>query len=365
MLTRIKTLRPTYAVIDLPSYSHNISIAQHLSGQGEVMAIVKANGYGHGADKLAEYIMRKNGIKNFGVATISEAVKLREVLGNDVNITVMGYIDKNFYPEVYANNIILTVLDYYIAEMYHRFLQEKGAKAKVVIKLETGMNRLGFDTYNFDIPGFMDKYDHFDINMFMTHLSSSDTDFEYTNLQMKRFDDFMLKNRLNYPTSVFNSSAVVNFRNKYTYTRPGIMTYGYVYADYEVDLRPVMRIYSKIVQVKHIKKGESVSYNRTFYAPKDMTIGAIPVGYADGYFRCFSNRGHVYIDGYCCPVIGNICMDIMMVDITAVPASRYSSEVELMGEHVTAEMWAEWAGSISYEMLCAISERIPRVYSTD
>lgn len=365
MLTRIKTLRPTYAFIDLPSYSHNIGMAQKLSGEGEVMAIVKANGYGHGADKLAEYVMRKNGIKNFGVATISEAVKLREVLGNGINITVMGYIDKNFYPEVFENHIILTVFDYYIAESYHRFLQEKGVEAKVVIKLETGMNRLGFDLNNFDIHDFMKKYDHFDIKMFMTHLSSSDTDFEYTNLQLKRFDDFMIQNHLNFPTSVFNSSAVVNFHNKYTYTRPGIMTYGYVYADYDVDLRPVMRIYSKIVQVKHIKKGESISYNRTFYAPREMTLGVIPVGYADGYFRCFSNRGHVYIDGYRCPVVGNICMDIMMVDITELPENSYSSEVELMGKNVNAEMWAKWAGSISYEMLCAISERIPRVYSDD
>ncbi len=359
--TRIKTLRPTYAFIDLPNYSHNVSVAQKLSG-GEVMAIVKANGYGHGAEKLAEYAKEKNGIKIFGVATISEAIKLRNVLGNGVDIVVFGYIDKNFYEDVYKKNIILTVYDWYVAEGYHNFLKKMGSKANVVIKLETGMNRLGFDVDNFDFEMFKQTYDYFNISIVMTHLASSDSDFQYTNWQMERFDNFINKYNVICPTSVFNSSAVVNFKNKYSFTRPGIMTYGYVYANYNVNLKPVMYIYSKIVQIKRILKGEYVSYNGTYRAERDMVIGVIPMGYADGYFRCFSNKAHVYIDGVICPVVGNVCMDIMMVDITDLPEYSYESEVELMGEHVDAEMWAKWSESISYEMLCSISERIPRVY---
>ncbi len=361
--TRIKTLRPTYALIDLPNYSHNISVAQKLSG-GKVMAIVKANGYGHGAGKLAKYVKTNNGIKSFGVATVSEAIKLREVLGTDVDIVVLGYIDKNFYEEVYENNIVLTVFDWYVAEDYHNFLKNKGSKASIIIKLETGMNRLGFDVDNFDFEMFIKKYDRFDISIIMTHLASSDSDFQYTNWQMERFDTFINKYNITCATSVFNSSAIVNFKNKYTFTRPGIMTYGYVYADYNVNLKPVMHIYSKIVQKKRVLKGEYISYNGTYRAERDMVIGVIPIGYADGYFRCFSNRAHIYLDGFICPVVGNICMDIMMVDITDVPECAFESEVELMGEHVDAEMWAKWSGSISYEMLCAISERIPRVYKT-
>lgn len=362
MMTKIKTLRPTYAFIDLNNYAYNINQAKKISGS-EIMAIVKANGYGHGAARLATYAYEKCGVNKFGVATIEEGIALRDSMENGPEIQILGYVDKNFYSEVIERDLTLTIYNDIIAECYHEFLIEHNiVKAEIVIKVDTGMNRLGYDQ-TLIINNFLINYPRFNVKMVMSHMPSSDSDLEFSKKQIIQFKKYLDNNELNIPVSMFNSSGICNYSNEFDYTRPGIMTYGYVYSEDHIDLKPVMKIYSKVIHIKLLKKGEKVSYNRTFTADRDMIIGVVPIGYADGYPRRFANKAKMKIGKYYCDVIGAICMDMTMVDMTDIPKADYEDEVEILGDNITANKWAEWGETITYEVLCGISDRIPRVYS--
>ncbi|KAA0257421.1 alanine racemase [Deferribacter autotrophicus] len=362
MLTKIKTLRPTYAYIDLENYKHNIEIAKKLSNS-KIIAIVKADAYGHGAIKIAEFAYKQCGVTHFGVATIEEGINLRKKL-NDAHIIILGYVDEKYYDEILANNLILTIYDYNFASSFNNYLISKNRVHPAALKIDTGMNRLGFNT---DLNYFelSSTFSNIKFVLCMTHLSSSDTDREYTEFQINMFKDFLKREKINIPTSVLNSSAICLYKNDFDYTRPGIMTYGYVYPENSFGLKPVMKIFSKIVHVKELKRGDKVSYNQKFTADKKMKIGVVPIGYADGYFRNLSNRGFMYINGKRCNVVGSVCMDMTMIDISHLTENEITEEVEILGENVRADMLAELCDTISYEILCAISDRIPRVYSND
>jgi len=353
---KIKTLRPTYAEIDLLAFGHNLEVAKELSG-GDVIAVVKANAYGHGDFELSKYVYDNHGQRLFAVATIQEGVTLRGRLGDDCTIFILGYVDELHFKDVVENDLILTIFDYEMAERYDSFLS---SSAKVSIKVDTGMNRLGFDT-SLKISDFSENFPRLDVVHVMSHLSSADSDVDYTNEQIRSFKEFIDKNEIDCYTSLFNSAGICGYENFFTFARPGIMLYGYIYGENDVKLKKVMRIFSKIAQVKKVKKGEAVSYNRRFFAEKDMTIGVIPMGYADGYPRCFTNISHMYVDGVRCPVLGTVCMDMTMIDLTGVDL-KGELKVEVMGDNVDAAQWAEWAETISYEVLCGISSRIPRIY---
>lgn len=360
MIKKIKFLRPTYANIYSDNYLFNLRQAEKLS-KSKIIPIVKANAYGHGANELSEYAYKNAGIKKFGVATIEEGISLRTYLGDEPNIHILGYVDRAFYNEIIENKLIVTIFDDVFAKSFHDYLSKNNLTSKISIKIDTGMNRLGFST-DLDLYSFENKYPCFQIDMIMSHLSSSDTDIDYTKYQIDKFNLFLRKYNVTYDTSMFNSSGICNFDNTFKYTRPGIMSYGYAGTFKKVELKPVMKIFSKIVHVKKISKGEAVSYNRTFKAGNKRVIGIMPVGYADGYLRCFSNKSEMFLNGYKVKVVGNVCMDMCMIDITDVPERFYSEPVELLGDNITAEDWAKWGGTISYEVLCGISGRIPRIY---
>ncbi len=362
MIRKIKSLRPTYAIIDLNNYFHNINQAKKLSNS-DIMLIVKADAYGHGANQLASFAYKNCGVDRFGVATIKEAIELREYLGNSATIQILGYVDNKFFDEVINNNLILTIFDNQIADEYHSYLSNKNLKAPIVIKIETGMNRLGF-TDNLLMDEFIFEYKCFEIDQIMSHMPSSDSNIGYSKNQINIFKNYLNKYNLNIKSSMFNSSAICNYENIFDYTRPGIMTYGYVTSEKEVDLKPVMNIYSKIIHVKKIKKGEKISYNRTFTAKNDMIIGVVPIGYADGYMRKFSNQAKMKLNDYFIDVLGTVCMDMCMVDLTDVPERFYKEDIEVLGENITAENWASWGETITYEVLCGISDRIPRIYTS-
>jgi alanine racemase len=357
---KIEALRPTYALIDLKSFAHNIEKAREL-GKTDIMAVVKADGYGHGALKLAEYAWNNCGVKRFGVATVLEGMILREFLGREPVIFILGYVDKYLHEEVVNHNLILTIYDDEIAGAYHEYLIKNNLKADISLKIDTGMHRLGYPPemkfYEFTV-----KFPRFRVCHVMSHLSSSDSDVEYSEYQHKLFMDFLKSNNISVNTSLLNSSGVANIDNSYTLTRPGLMLYGYLYGKRTVDLKKVMRIYSKVVHIKHISKGDSVSYNRRFKAPRDMTIGVVPIGYADGYSRSFTNRGKMRVNGIDCPVVGTVCMDMTMLDLTGADLREPYPEVEVLGDNIDANYWAELAGTVSYEVLCGISDRIPRIY---
>ncbi len=165
-----------------------------------------------------------------------------------------------------------------------------------------------------------------------------------------------------FATSFLNSSGIANFENRWTYTRPGLFLYGYESTNVLKDLKPVLSLWSEIAHVKFLKKGQSVGYGRTFIAPNDMLIGVVPIGYADGYVRKLSNTGYVFIDNVKCNVVGNVCMDMVMIDVTELGENSIGKKVEIIGDNISATTLGDLAGTIDYEILCGISERVPRLY---
>lgn len=361
-MERSKRLRATYAKVDLDRYIKNINYLKNISGSLAI-ATLKANAYGHGATELGKQLLKTGTSDFFSVATIEEGVTLRLNLSDKPKILVLGYVDDRFFEEVVKYNLILTIYDDEIANKYHRFLEKKAVKMPVALKIDTGMHRLGFKT-NLDYVEFCNKFRLFEVTIVMTHLSSPDSDDAFTTAQMEEFDWYIKKYKIK-NTSVLNSSAILKYKKDYTFIRPGIASFGYVYGIEDKNLKPVMSIFSRIVHVKNIKKGDSVSYNRRFIAEKDMKIGVLPIGYADGYPRLFTNKSYVYFCGYKAKILGTVCMDMIMIDLTNVPERYYNEEVELLGDNVSGYKWGDWANTIIYELLCRISSRIPRVYVSE
>lgn len=357
-----KRLRSTYAKIDLKRYIDNINYLKRISNS-EVIATLKADAYGHGAIELGRYLSVTKTCNFYSVATIEEGLTLRDKLGKEPKILILGYVDRLYFNELVNNNLIMTIFDFNIAEKYHSYLRKHNIKMPVALKINTGMNRLGFDT-DLNFKNFKEKYKNFDIVLTMTHLSSPDSDDNFTKMQLNEFDEYVKKYSIDY-TSVLNSSAILKYKNRYTYTRPGIASYGYVYGVSDNNLKPVMSIYSKIVHIRNVKKGDSISYNRRFIADKDIKVGVLPIGYADGYPRLFTNKAYVRINEFTCKVLGTVCMDMIMIDLTNVPEKFYNEDVELLGDNVTGYEWGKWGETIIYELLCKISDRIPRIYVSE
>ncbi|MCX8083524.1 MAG: alanine racemase [Calditerrivibrio sp.] len=362
----MKNIRGTYALIHLDRYLNNLSIAKRLSNS-EITPVIKADGYGHGAVPLARFTMANSNIDTFCVATIEEGITLRKGLGNDANIIILGYVDEAYFDEVVKNNFLINIYDDRVAGLFNKYLRYKGITYPVSLKIDTGMNRLGYNC-DFDIRRFMESFKNLSPRLIMSHLSSPDSDIEYTNYQVKRFDKVVQRVKSAVPnikSSLFNSPALVYLKNSFDYSRPGIISYGFVKSEIDLGLRPVMAIYSKFIHIKYLEKGESIGYNRTYVTTRKTVMGVLPIGYADGYKRSLSNKGYVYVKGYRCQVIGRVCMDMIMVDITDLPEQLWDEEVEILGDNVRADDLASLAGTISYEIFTSISPRIPRIYKED
>jgi alanine racemase len=358
MNDRLKFIRPTYACIDTGKLTANIRIAKKLS-RSELIAIVKADAYGHGAleTAIAAY---SAGVTRFGVATVSEGLQLASKLPKDVQIIILGYVDPMFYPDVVEERLIITIYNIDVAKRFHEYLTKIGGRCRVSIKIDTGMGRLGFGP-ELDLGNFRDSFPLFEMFHTMSHLAASDEDDEYTLWQENRFKKFTMDNSLT-DTSLYNSSAISRYNNTFPFTRPGLLLYGYVAGASVSGLEPVMSILSKPAHIFRLSKGMTVSYNRLFKAAKDMWAAVIPIGYADGYRREFSDKAVMYVDGFYCPVIGRVCMDMTMIDVSVFGENVCGKTVEIMGEHVTAHDLAKLANTAEYEILCGISYRIPRVY---
>ena len=225
------------------------------------------------------------------------------------------------------------------------------------------MSRLGF-SYDLNLVDFLNRYVYIDIINIISHLATSDSDNSYAHEQTERFDKFLEINKgFNITTSFLNSSGIASYENRWTYSRPGIMLYGYESVGVlKETLKPVMSVWSEIAHVKRLKKGESVGYGRSYKADKDIIIGVVPIGYADGYLRAFSNKGYMYVDNTMCSVVGNVCMDMTMIDVTSLGENCRGKKVQVLGDNISADIWAEWGNTINYEILCGISYRVPRIY---
>ena len=369
-------LRPSFLEIDLERLTDNYEAIQSHVGDPLVMPILKANAYGHGLVRVGQH-MQKLGSKMLGVAYLEEAVLLREAEVS-LPILVLGGIFGSQVPIFLENNLTITASSIEKLEQVDQAAEAKGVKAKVHLKIDTGMERLGVHYYSAE--GLLEaaaKSEHIHVEGIFSHFANADAvDLSSARLQLERFEEVLsfYENRsLPMPLRhMSNSAAVLQLpESNLDLVRPGIMLYG-VYPSAEVkksvEIKPAMKWTSGVVYFKVVKQGHPVSYGSTWKSDHDVRVVTIPVGYGDGYFRGMSGRAEVLIGGKRYPVVGTICMDQFMVNIEQDSAFN-ADEVVLVGdmgdEQISVEDLAEWAGTIPYEVLTNINTRIPRVYLQD
>lgn len=366
--------RPTAALIDLEALSHNFSEVVRRSGGRKVLAVVKAQAYGHGAIRVSQHLLSL-GADMLGVALVEEGRELRKA-GIGAPVLVMGAV----YPEQ-AEAIVrwdLTPLVYSRAGAVAlaNAARKMGKDVTVHVKVDTGMGRIGLPPE--DAGSFIEeivKLDGLRVQGIMTHFADADLrDKQFAERQMQRFEGLMHvldEKGISLPVRhAANSAAVLEYeRALFTIVRPGLMLYGYSPLEGEkqdADLRPVLSFVTRIAFLKRTPAGIPISYGRTFVTKRESLIATIPVGYADGYRRGLSNCGDAIVRGLRVPVAGRVCMDMTMLDVTDVPGVCEGDEVVLIGaqgeERITADDIAAKTGTISYEVLCGISSRVPRVY---
>lgn len=340
------------------------------------MAVVKANAYGHGAIETSRTLIR-HGVTRLAVFSMEEGVILRQA-GITVPIVVLGPVFQQQFGDLFAHQLTPVVSDSSVLTALGQAAASREISHSVHLKIETGMGRLGLTQNEFVSIIRSNKVPRsLRLEGLMTHLADADgPDQDATEEQIRRFNaslKVMLECGFQVPlVHVSNSGGAVRFPSAhFTLVRPGIILYGYhtLPTTVEVpDLRPVLSLKTCIAQLRTIQPGGTVSYNRTFTAKCLTRIAVLPIGYAGGLSRHLSNRGYVLIRGQRAPIAGRVCMDMVMVDVTAIPGVAVGDEVVLIGqqgqERITAGDIAEWTGTISYEVLCAISPQIPRLYDS-
>jgi alanine racemase len=352
----------TWAEVSEGALVGNIAALRARLGGTRLMGVVKANAYGHGAVWTAR-ILEREGAAYLAVATLDEAVQLREA-GLALPILIFGVTPHEFTAELLHYNITQTVADFDAAKAYSDAAASLGKTLKCHIKLDTGMARLGFSDVS-DICGAL-SLPALDFEGVFTHFAVSDTadGGEFTRRQFGAFRDLLrraetLSGKAFRLRHCANSGATLNYPETYMdMARPGILLYGYP------DLTPVMEVKSRVVSVRRLPTGETVSYGRKFTAGRDTLVAVLPVGYADGLRRTLSGGFEVLLNGRRAPQIGTICMDMCMVDVTNVPNIRVGDTATVFGRApaMTARELADLSGTIPYEVLCAVSARVPRVY---
>ncbi|MDN5345461.1 MAG: alanine racemase [Clostridia bacterium] len=369
--------RPVWAEIDLDAIAYNVcAMKRLLAPQTEIMAVVKANAYGHGAVPVARTALA-NGVTWLGVATLDEALALRRE-GITAPLLILGYTPPEDAGRVVAAGISQTVFTLEQARCLSDAAQAAGTRARLHLKIDTGMGRLGFlpDQAVAAIPAIA-RMPHVSLEGIFTHFAAADAaDKSYTRRQLSLFQRVITEleqQGITFPwRHAANSGAIIDLPETYfNLVRAGIILYGH-YPSSEVqqgrlNLRPAMTLKTRIVLVKEVPAGTYISYGCTYRTTGPARIATLPVGYADGYSRLLSNRAEVLIRGRRASVIGRICMDQCMIDVTAVPEARAGDEVVLFGcqggKTLPVEEVAAWMGTINYEILCLVSGRVPRVYS--
>ncbi|HJT20916.1 MAG TPA: alanine racemase [Nitrospira sp.] len=367
----------TYAHVDLTSLVHNLAvIRRRLSGSCDILAIVKANAYGHGAEQTARTLVQQ-GISRLAVVSVNEGVSLREA-GITADIVVLGTASDEELVEMLASRLTPVVSDIRRLPALAKAAAAKNLALPIHIKFDTGMGRLGLSPDEVEsVFDHIERAKSLRIEGVMTHLADADgKTAEQTEQQLARFRDALAQLRsrgARIPlVHAANSAALVRFPDAhFSLVRPGIMLYGYHTLPPSVaplELRPVLTLKTAVGQLRTILPGTPVSYNGTFVATRTTRIAVLPVGYADGYNRRLSNRGAVLIHGRRAPIVGLICMDMTMVDVTDIPGVQVDDEVVLIGRQGDEAIWAdeiaEWTGTIPYEVLCCIGPRVPRTYSS-
>lgn len=366
-----------YAEISLEAIGHNIrEVKKRLPEGVKLLGVVKANAYGHGAVPVASYL--ENQVDYFATATIEEAVELREN-GISAPILILGYVSPSQYGDLVEYDITQTIDSYAQALALEKEAARQNRKAKAHLAVDTGMTRIGFQVTEHDADEAAKIADlpHIELEGMFTHFSCADQeDKTYCSMQMEKYDKMtalLAERGVTIPLRhICNSAGIMEFDDhRFEMVRSGIITYG-IYPSEEVkkerlDLIPALSWKSHVIHVKEVGPGIGVSYGATYVTEKPMTrIATVSAGYADGYPRALSNQGCVLIHGKKAPIIGRICMDQMMVDVTDIPYVQVEDVVTLVGtdgdETITIEEIANPAARFDYEMLCDISSRVTRVY---
>lgn len=367
-----------YAEINLNNIKYNLDAMNKLINPSTgIIAVIKANGYGHGAVKIAKHIENLDYLHGFAVATAEEALDLR-THGIKKSILILGYTFPEDYEALIQNDISLCVFKEETARCLSACAQKLKKDVKIHIKVDTGMSRIGLpvNEKGYDIAKKIVGYPCIIPEGVMTHFSKADeSDKTYTLEQIDKFNRFInecSKRNITFKYKHCSNSAAIMDINKANMdiVRCGITLYGLMPSDEvrkDIKLKPAMSLHSHIVFIKTLDKNTSISYGGTFITDKESTkVATIPVGYADGYPRSLSNKGYVLVKGQKAPILGRVCMDQMMVDVSGIDGVEDYDDVVLMGEmgteSITAEILGDMSGRFNYELVCDISERVPRTY---
>lgn len=376
-MANLDYMNRVYLKIDLDKICNNINeVIKKVGKDTKVLAVVKGDAYGHGAIEVTK-ALSEIGTYGFAVATVGEALALRRA-GITKPILILDFVFPNQFETIIRNDIMLTIFQYGIAKELNEAAEEMGTTAHIHIKVDTGMGRIGYipDDKSVDEICRIAQLPNIEIDGIFTHFACADmVDKTSMNNQYEKFKAFVEKleaRGIDIPIKhVCNSAAIIdkddNFLNL---VRSGIVTYG-LYPSEEVDkdklrVEPAMELHSVVINIKTIHEGDTVSYGSTYVATKPTVIATIPVGYADGYPRLLSGKGSVLIHGKRAKIVGRVCMDQFMVDVTDIPDVSIGDNVTLIGRDgddcITCEEIGDISGRFNYEFLCCITRRVPRVY---
>ena len=377
----MKKFERVKAVVSLDAIAHNFAeMKKNIAKGTKIVAVIKADGYGHGAEAIARLIEDYDYIWGFAVATPEEALQLR-TFGVKKPIQILGIVFEEYFTQMIAKEIRLTVCTYEMAQKLSEEAQRQGRDVHIHIGLDTGMSRIGFADRQESVEEIkkISQLPNLKIEGMFTHFARADeTDRSPAIDQLNRYLNFakLLEDAgIQIPMKhCSNSAGIIRVPEaNLNAVRAGITIYG-IYPSNEVErdivkLIPAMELKSHISYIKTVEPGAAFSYGGTFTAKKEMKVATIPVGYADGYPRSLSNKGWILIHGKKAPILGRVCMDQFMVDITKIPDAKAGDEVTLIGkdgkEFISIEKFGDLSGRFSYEFACDISKRVPRVYIKD
>lgn len=372
----IDVYRPTWVEVNLQAIKDNFrQIKNHIGPNSDVIAVIKANAYGHGVLPVAKALLQE-GAKFFAVSSLEEGLVLREA-GITIPVLIFGYIPVTAAELCVKNDLSVTIFDPQMIDELQIAARKQNKKANIHIKIDTGMGRVGIREIAVfkELLNKIQAYTNVVLEGVYTHLACSDEmDKSYSMMQYKQFQSY-LQTLTALPQKplihISNSGGIIDLPGfSHDFVRLGISLYGY-YPSKDVEqsaikLKPSMEFKTKIVYLKEVEEGQGISYGATYRTNRKSIIATLPVGYADGYNRRLSNCGVVLINGTKAQVVGRVCMDQTMVDVTDVPEVKLGDEVVLFGmqggQCITVEEMAEQLGTINYEIVCAITNRVPRIY---
>lgn len=369
-------LNPMWAEINIDNFLFNINQIKKKAKNSEIIGVVKANAYGHGAIDISKILIR-NGIKKLAVANVVEAIELREN-GIDASIMLLGLSTNIAIPSILKYDLEPTVSSYEFASILNEEARKINKIVNIHIAIDSGMGRIGFRNKEKSVEEIERIFllSNINVDSIFSHFSTADSkDKSYSYEQIKIYNEILNKleeRKIKLPKkNLSNSAAIIDLEEThFNYIRPGIIQYGYYPSDEirknDFQIKPVLTWKTKVIYIKEVEENQYIGYSQSYKTKRKTKVATIPVGYADGYSRGLSNKGKVIINGKFAPIIGNICMDQFMVDVTDIGDVKLEDEVILLGSSgdlkFDADDMAKILNTISYEILCLIGRRAPRIY---